>query len=485
MFKRSDQARQFGVTSIENIFITEYLPAASGEQIKVYLYGLYQSQNGADNFGVAELAAALSLEEGQVLASLRYWERRRLVERVKDDPPTYVFHHLGQRFMTGQDQLSGDEHYIMFSEAVNTQLGSRRKLRESDISMAYEWVEELQLPQEVVLMLLNHFADTRGAHFSFKSAQTTAVMMKEENITTTDEAEQYFSHSKKTHAGARGVLAEFNMRRLPTEPELALYRKWTEQWGFDKDAILLACQETVAANNPSFSYLNGILERLKNQLPSKEGSSVKKHLKQEGEDAALVREVLQELGKPGISPFTVLAAYNELRKDHSHEMILLAAKSVRSRGGMFEDLLPRLQSWRNMNLTDHKKVVAHLRSLKQYEVLMYTVFEQSGQEGRAGENDLMMLKGWLEDGHSEALITEAARQARSARQKLQYINKVLANWKKEGIKTVDAAQKAPAPAAQGRGKKVAFQDYDQGQQNAGQGYAGLDVLKEARELDGQ
>lgn len=252
MFHRNDQSRQFGITAVENIFITEYLPGADGDKVKVYLYGLYHSQYEQQDYGVKEMAGALSMDEGQVLAALRYWERRRLVERVNDQPPAFIFHHLGQRFMTGQDQLSGDETYIVFSEAVNTQLGSRRKLRESDISMAYEWVEELGLPQEVVLMLLNHFADTRGAHFSFKSAQTTAVMMKEEGITTTEEAEQYFSHSKHTHSGARAVLAQFNLRRLPTEPELALYRKWAEQWGFDDNAILAACQETAAANNPSF-----------------------------------------------------------------------------------------------------------------------------------------------------------------------------------------------------------------------------------------
>jgi len=485
MFRRSEQGLQFGATVLENLFITEYLPAADGKQLKVYLYGLYASQHQLEGLDVTQLAGTLNMEEGQVLAALRYWERRRLVERVSDQPPTYVFHHMGQRLLTGQDQLSGDERYIIFSEAVNAQLGSRRKLRESDISMAYEWVEELGLPQEVVLMLLNHFADTRGAHFSFKSAQTTAVMMKEEGISSTDEAEQYFSHSKRTHQGARAVLLQFNIRRLPTEPELALYRKWTEQWGFDDKGILAAVQETVAANNPSFSYLNGILERLKAGLNQKTGSKVREHLRQEGQEAEQVRQVLQELGRPQVSPYTLLAPLRALRERYSFEMVLLAARSVRARGGMFEDLEPRLLAWEKLGLRDEQQLKAHLRALKRYEPLMLQVFELSGQEGRPGEQDLLTLKAWQEQGHSEELILQAAGQARSSRNKLAYISRVLDNWRKKGIKTLEAARQEGAQPPGGGRRRLGFQDYDQDQGSQPQAASGPDLLKEARESHGQ
>ena len=79
MFKPSEQARQFGVTAVENLFITEYLPAADGDKVRVYLYGLYRSQFEQEGFSVPEMANTLSMEEGQVLSCLRYRERRRLV----------------------------------------------------------------------------------------------------------------------------------------------------------------------------------------------------------------------------------------------------------------------------------------------------------------------------------------------------------------------------------------------------------------------
>ena len=485
MFQRNDEARLFGVTAVENIFITEYLPAADGDKIKVYLYGLYRSQFGEESFGVKEMANALSIEEGQVLSALRYWERRRLVERVSDQPPTFIFHHLGQRFMTGQDQISGDEDYILFSEAVNTQLGSRRKLRESDISMAYEWVEDLGLPQEIILMLLNYFADTRGAHFSFKSAQTTAVMMKEDGISTTEDAEQFFSHSKRTHAGARAVLSQFNLRRLPTEPELALYRKWTEQWGFDDKAIIIACQETVAANNPSFSYLNGILDRIKNKVATKGSKAIKQHFKEEGQDVEQVKMVLQELGLQHVSPYTLMSAFLLLREAYPVEMIILAAKSVRARNGKFEDVEPQLMTWAKQGLKEDKQVIEHLLALKKYMPKMHEVFEASGMDGRIGETDLMRYQQWREEGHSDEVILEAGKRARSARQKLSYIQRILNDWKKQGVKTLQDVEKASLRPQGGSKKKVAFQEYDQEQGSVDTPYAGLDLLKEARDAHGK
>lgn len=479
MFKLDDQARVFGITAVENLFLTEYLPYADGEQIKVYLSALYHSQRGDHDFGVKEMAAELNLEESQVEAALRYWERRRLVERTQDKPPRYVLHHLGQRMLTGQDGFTGDRGFIEFSEAVHAQFKERRKLRPNDTALAYEWVQDLGLPQEVVLMILNHAADTRGINFSFKTTQPLAVLMKEEGVLTPEEAEQYLSHTKRTHFGARSVLQKFNIRRLPTEPELALYRRWTMEWGFDQEAILAACDETVSANNPSFSYLNSILERLKKQGSQ---TKVKDTLRQEEKNIAQVKTLLDTLGIYQVNPHSLQSAYLQLRDAFDSGMILLAAKSVKARGGTFEHLEPKLIAWKNLGLKDENDVLRHLKRLKAFETLLHKVYQQAGHEGRVGEPELMRVDEWIKQGHSEELILEASLQAAGSKAPLNYINKVLATWQKAGIHTAKEAQKQPAPA-RGR-RKLAFQDYDQAQpgQDAG---VGPDLLKEVRELFGQ
>ena len=43
MFEQDESMLRFGVTPVENLFIQEYLPAARGDYVKVYLYALYTS----------------------------------------------------------------------------------------------------------------------------------------------------------------------------------------------------------------------------------------------------------------------------------------------------------------------------------------------------------------------------------------------------------------------------------------------------------
>lgn len=468
MFQQDDQLRSFGVTAVENLFITEYLPHADGDKVRVYLLGLYRSMTGSQDYGIPELAQELGLDLGQVEAALRYWERRRLVERVGDKPPSYVFHHIGHRFLTGQDGFIADKPFVEFSEAVYTQFGDRRKLRPNDIAEAFEWVADFALPQEVILMLLNHFADTRGVNFSFKRARETAALMRDEGISTPEDAEIFFSHSKRSHDGTRAVLRQLGIRRLPSEPELQLYRKWTMDWHFDEDAILAACQQTTAANHPSFAYLDSILERLSRQGGKKSSARVEAQLQAEEATLSQVKEVLDILGIRVSAP-AVAPAYQALNQSFAHPLILLAARSVQVGRGLFEDLEPKLMAWQTLGLDSEQKVRAHLNELNAYKPLMSQVFERSGMSGQPRELDLMRAKEWLGKGFSQERILEAAEKARDARQKLAYMHSVL-----EG---------KPWNAKSGR--KVGFQDYDQGDETRTQEAPGPDLFMEAKKLHDQ
>lgn len=45
-----------------------------------------------------------------------------------------------------------------------------------------------------------------------------------------------------------------------TRPQREMYLKWQNQWKFSHEVIMRAAEETVRTNNPSFKYIDGILE---------------------------------------------------------------------------------------------------------------------------------------------------------------------------------------------------------------------------------
>ncbi len=56
------------------------------------------------------------------------------------------------------------------------------------------------------------------------------------------------------------VLRRLGKRNNPSEPQKEMYLKWSGQWKFSHEMILLAVEDTTGASNPSFNYLEGILK---------------------------------------------------------------------------------------------------------------------------------------------------------------------------------------------------------------------------------
>ena len=84
-----DGNAMFGSTPVENMFILEYMPAAPGDFVRVYLYGLMLCHHPEIDEGLDAVAKALRIEPEAVLSAYRYWEREGLVVRLSDNPPTY------------------------------------------------------------------------------------------------------------------------------------------------------------------------------------------------------------------------------------------------------------------------------------------------------------------------------------------------------------------------------------------------------------
>ena len=68
-------------TSVDNIFINNYLPYADSTAVKVYLYGLYKCQdsNSKDNT-IEHFAQELHLSEEEIEKAYLYWQEQGLIQ---------------------------------------------------------------------------------------------------------------------------------------------------------------------------------------------------------------------------------------------------------------------------------------------------------------------------------------------------------------------------------------------------------------------
>ena len=463
MFEMDRDAAKYGVTPVENTFLLDYLPAAKGDFIKVYLWGLFACARKESEYSLDDMAQDLFLTVPEIEAALRYWERRGLVQRVSDHPVEYRFFSPLQRSQMDQHFMAADDGQVDFTEAVYALFGDRRKVTPSEISLAWEWVQDIGLQPETVLMLINHCISQRGVQFSFKKAEPLAVRMKEAQVITPDDADAFLHHDQAVHDGTRKVLSRMGKRRLPSEDELSLYQKWIDEWKYEPQAILDACKETTSGD-PSFKYLDGILNGLRSRSEGRTADQVKKQIKQENDEKQKAFEVFRRLGVALDTP-AALRLYREFEEIQPFEVMLLAADecSRTKRKAKVEDLQSLLDAWRQKGLTDEESVSAYLEKFREANLFLREIFNVCGHEGRPTAADRKLLDQWQGMLNRE-LILFAAEQARQAEgSKMAYLDKVISTWHEAGITDLSQAKarKKTEKTEKKGGKAVSAQQYEQ------------------------
>lgn len=485
MFELDREAASFGITAVENRFITDYLPAAKGDYVKVYLWGLHACAHPQADDSLESAAQALYLTVPEVEAALRYWERRGLVSRLSDEPLRFLFYSPLQRQQGAGAAFQPDTAYVSFAESVYAAFGDARKVTPGEIALAWEWVQDVGLTPEAVLMLLHHCMATGHANFSFKKAEKLAVRMKEAGVAGPEDAEQFLNHDQSVHDGTRRVLSRMGKRRLPSDDELEMYEKWTGEWGFDLEGILSACRETTSGD-PSFKYLDGILSGLRSRGQARTGEAVKRQLAAEKSEKELAQEVFSRLG---IYPAAPVAArtYQELLTLQPHGVLLLAAEECRRTHKTLEDMQSLLESWRNRGLTDENAVRDYLNRYREANVALREIFEACGHAGRPTEKDRQQYETWKSWGMDRALMLFAAEQSRVAEgSKTAYLSKVLEAWHQAGITDIAQARAERKPTGRAPGRKtVSAQQYGQREYTEDELLAvSDDLIEEARKHRG-
>jgi len=471
----------WGATAVPNAFFCEYMPAAPENHIKVYLYGLMCAHSGLPDDGnlLYEMAQVLHLELEQIETAMRYWERCRLVERISDKPPRYRFI-AAQQVLVQRQQMPEDEDYQAFGQAVEALFSSKRKIHGSETALAFEWVEKMKLPQEVVLMLLQHMITTHGIHFSFTTAQKVAVEIAEQNILSIEDAEVHFAKSEAARKGIRKVLRHLGMTgRNPTDDETELYLKWTLKWGFEPKAILEACKETTKIGSPNLSYLDKVLEGIYNRTAGKATSEdeVQQAMEKEKAETARIRELLQTLGISHAAVDDGLRLeYRDMAAEGGHELVMLAAHEVKMRARVhtLDKVKQYLEGWRKLGLTTKTAVLAYLADIEKQNEELRSLMEIAGTSGGATKANRDLLTKWQTEWRMQPeMIQLAAELARGKKDVIKYMDKLLEGWHADNVANVADARAAhekhiaqlqqkleSKPAASG-GKRVIEQQYQQ------------------------
>ncbi len=275
-----------GVTPVQNLFIMEYMPKAPEGFAKVYLYGLMLSS--CRGFETVDLPGGLGISEEEALEAFLYWQEMGLVRIIESDPLNVEYRMAPAAPVRGSSRRYG--HLIA---ALNS-VCRPRVFSPQELTKIYDWIEIFGMDEATAVMLVRRCMDMKGPKVSIQYMDKAARGWADEGILTPDLAEQRILMETELNSGAKAIYHRWRKSGRPTEDELELYRKWTEDWGMTHQEILAACPAMTAADKPTFAYLNGILETMRS------GGGVKEYLSAQNAAEEIARQMYIRSGIQGL-----------------------------------------------------------------------------------------------------------------------------------------------------------------------------------------
>ncbi len=286
-------------TAIPNRFIDEYMTAANGEFVKIYLY-LLRCMNSPDcSFSVSRTADKFNHTEKDIQRALRYWEKMHLLRLEYDEDKSISgIYFLDSSDAPGQEEkddavplkkadtnaafsagmggnaacpkpvyTANDMKTFRQKEEVQEMLfvAERylgRPLTPTDTQSLLYWYDGLAFSSDLIVYLLEYCI--AGGHRSLHYMEKVALNWKDAGISTVAQAKRTANTYSKLRNAVMKSLGIHGRSLIPAEA--AYIEKWNKDFGFGQDMITEACSRTILAiHQPNFEYADRILANWRKQ----------------------------------------------------------------------------------------------------------------------------------------------------------------------------------------------------------------------------
>ena len=302
-------------TSVSNIFISEYVPGANGEFVKVYLYLLHLMSLRSNNISISLLADTFNQTEADIMRALRYWDSLDVISLSFNGPGNGLSNivlrdikHTGQaanamadpiaaesasvnstssyqtetvraakpdikqteviytaepsKVSYSKEQLNGflaNDNFSMLLFVIEQYMGRPLSTKETN-SIVY-FYDGLKLSTDLIEYLFEYCVEHNKKSINY--IEKVALSWASKNIHTIAEAkEETSNHTDYVYQ----IMKAFGLsNREPAQHEKAMIAKWADTYCFDTDMIIEAWNRTIKAiHQPSFEYADTILANWKN-----------------------------------------------------------------------------------------------------------------------------------------------------------------------------------------------------------------------------
>lgn len=428
-------------TSVENQFITKYLPQADGDAVRVYLYGLYLCQVAGD-FDAATCAKLLKLSEQKLVEIFSFWEECDLV-RILSRSPLYV-EYLPVNAAVGRPKTVRPEKYAAFNRELYQILQRAQKdFKPYEMQRILEFLENNPMEQQAFLLVAQYCAKKDGDKLSCSHILNKAAKLAREHKFTYEQVEADLADFHTRERELSRLFSLLGICRKPQENDYAHLEKWAAL-GME-DGAVSACAE--ALGKGSLSTLDALVQEL-HEKGAHTAAEASEYLARRKEQADAVYKVARKLGVKVQNPRTYCEEYAEkwLERGYDGESLSALASLAMKLSYGFAEFDAMLDGLYTAGIVDEASVREYCAAREKQLKLLQKIQTACGVIKKT-QSALDMIETWRSWNFSDEMILEAAKRASGASAPLPYMNKLLSEWKREGVQSPEAVPERPAPSA--------------------------------------
>ena len=456
----SDELAIKSFTSIENKFITKYMPVLEPLAVKVYLFSLYLYQNGLTSYTIEDLAKSLSISEEDVKNYFDYLEEYELVSIISHSP--FEVKILDANNLYGSPKKIKPEKYADFSKSVQNIIKGRM-ISTNEYREYFVLLEEYGFEQNALIMIINYCVNLKGDNIRLQYIKKVAKSFAEDGITTTKKVDEKLSAYTSSTPSLIKIFSSAGINRQPDIDDDKLYKKWTEELGFEETAISAAAKYFKAKTSEKID--NALCELYKNK--KFDVKEIEDYCKNKNSVLNATLDIARSLGVYVQNSAPYVENYVNVWYDYGFTfdcMKEIAAYCFKHNKKSFEDMHEFILKLYNVGIVTDYIVSNHLADLDAEDAFIKQLISQCGLTRKVIDWDKENLVRWRGWNFSDEMLMEAAKLSAGKSNPMAYMNGILSAWKNDGTFSLDKIQK-PTPsyskpvASESRADKVAIEQH--------------------------
>lgn len=429
----SDELAKKSFTSIENKFITKYMPVLEPNSVKVYLYSLYLYQSGMNSFTLSDFAQSFSLSEDDVRGYFEYLEEFELVSVLSFSP--FEVKILDADNIYGTPKKFKPEKFADFTKNVQNVIKGRM-ISTNEFREYFLLLEEYGFEQNALIMIITYCVNLKGDNIRFQYIKKVAKSFAEDGALTAKKVDEKLSAYTGSTPSLLKIFSATGINKQPDIDDDKLYKKWTDELGFNDDAIYAAAKFFKVK---TVEKLDGALTELyKNKkFDIKE---IEDYCKNKNSVYNTAIDIARALGVYMQNSAPYIENYVNVWYNFGYSFLsmkTIANYCFKHSANSFEDMNAFIKRLYDEGIVADKSVNERLAMLDADDKFIKEILSACGLTRKIIDWDRQSLAKWRSWNFNDDMLLEAAKLSSGKSNPTAYMSGILSAWKTEGIFSPD------------------------------------------------